>query len=261
MRESEPFPEIIEYIQSITKDYKIELNQYTNEGTVTEKDMKKFLRNFIDKTKVTHVVSGTRSTDPYAQNLEMFVPTDTDKLWPKFTRVLPIYDWSYNEVWDFILRAELPYCELYKRGYTYVGDQTNTSVNPFIAGKHAAFANDNTELFSRTKLINGLPTKNGKFTFDSTKTLIIVAKQPSSPCFLDYQLIEAKVLEFCAQKGHLFEGKLDDAEVIEVSPEIIESGKAFEGAVIMKKQQPGMFSQLFLGVIVNTADKSVEVRI
>ena len=33
----------------------------------------------------------------------------------------PIIDWTEDEVWEFIHRYELPYCELYDKGYTRLG--------------------------------------------------------------------------------------------------------------------------------------------
>lgn len=37
-------------------------------------------------------------------------------------RVLnPIYDWDDNEVWEFIKEYNVPYCELYDKGYTRLG--------------------------------------------------------------------------------------------------------------------------------------------
>lgn len=33
----------------------------------------------------------------------------------------PIIDWSDEEVWEFIRRYEVPYCELYDQGYKRLG--------------------------------------------------------------------------------------------------------------------------------------------
>ena len=47
-------------------------------------------------------------------------------------RILPILDWTYEEVWDFIKMLCIPYCSLYDEGYTSLGSQENTRPNPLL---------------------------------------------------------------------------------------------------------------------------------
>jgi FAD synthetase len=53
-------------------------------------------------------------TDTFVENLTHFDMTDKD--WPEFMRVHPIIDWTFSDVWDFLLKLRIPYCSLYDEG-------------------------------------------------------------------------------------------------------------------------------------------------
>lgn len=72
---------------------------------------------------------GSRKTDPYCENLDLFSQSDVKKGYPNFMRVNPILNWSYETVWNFIHAFEIPYCSLYEQGYTYLGNKRNTTKN------------------------------------------------------------------------------------------------------------------------------------
>ena len=44
---------------------------------------------------------GSRKDDPYCDKLTLESPTDTDKGFPAFLRLLPIIQWEYDQVWKF----------------------------------------------------------------------------------------------------------------------------------------------------------------
>lgn len=73
---------------------------------------------------------GIRRDDPGSEKLEPFKYTDAG--WPKLMRVCPILDWSYSEIWKFLLEHKVPYCSLYDQGYTSIGDKATTSPNPLL---------------------------------------------------------------------------------------------------------------------------------
>ncbi|CAK9230113.1 unnamed protein product [Sphagnum troendelagicum] len=76
------------------------------------------------------IVLGTRMGDPNTVGLGEFAPSSPG--WPPFMRVNPILDWTYRDVWAFILACKLPYCRLYDQGYTSIGKLHDTLPNPAL---------------------------------------------------------------------------------------------------------------------------------
>lgn len=56
----------------------------------------------------------------------------TDNNWPDFIRVHPLLDWTYHDIWNFILQHHIPYCKLYDMGYSSLGDLENSRPNPSL---------------------------------------------------------------------------------------------------------------------------------
>mmetsp|Transcript_12381 Transcript_12381/g.34463 ORF Transcript_12381/g.34463 Transcript_12381/m.34463 type:complete len:167 (+) Transcript_12381:304-804(+) len=50
---------------------------------------------------VRAIVIGTRQSDPNAKGQDVFCPSSEG--WPPFMRVNPILDWTYADVWSFLL--------------------------------------------------------------------------------------------------------------------------------------------------------------
>ncbi|GJE98724.1 phosphoadenosine phosphosulfate reductase family protein [Phanerochaete sordida] len=80
--------------------------------------------------RIEAIVIGTRRTDPHGAKLGFRTPTDPG--WPRFERINPIIDWSYGDVWDFLISLRVPYCSLYDQGYTSLGSTYNTFPNPAL---------------------------------------------------------------------------------------------------------------------------------
>ncbi|XP_003383452.1 PREDICTED: FAD synthase-like [Amphimedon queenslandica] len=119
------FTEVEEFIGQTIKKYKLDLIRI--EGTIQEA---------LGSLKVTHpsinaIIMGTRSTDPYSDNLKTFSSTDAN--WPQYTRIHCILDWTYSQVWVFLRLFEIPYCQLYDKGYTSLGNSTDTKPNPALS--------------------------------------------------------------------------------------------------------------------------------
>eukprot|EP00948_MAST-09A_sp_MAST-9A-sp1_P001384 g1384.t1 len=89
---------------------------------------RKGLETLTEVHNVSCVFMGTRSTDPDGKSQTKLEPSSLG--WPAFMRINPILDWTYQDVWYFLLRGSLPYCSLYNRGYTSIGYRYNTQKNP-----------------------------------------------------------------------------------------------------------------------------------
>lgn len=73
---------------------------------------------------------GNRRSDPWSRDLDPICKSSPG--WPEFSRVFPILDWSYKNVWEFLRIFELPYCRLYDQGYTSLGEKNNSIRNPHL---------------------------------------------------------------------------------------------------------------------------------
>uniref|UniRef100_A0A1I8PUZ6 FAD synthase n=1 Tax=Stomoxys calcitrans TaxID=35570 RepID=A0A1I8PUZ6_STOCA len=83
-----------------------------------------------ERPHIKAVFMGCRRTDPYCQNLKVMQPTDAG--WPPLMRINPILDWTCRDVWQYIYLYNVPYCNLYQKGYTSIGNKTNTLPNPYL---------------------------------------------------------------------------------------------------------------------------------
>lgn len=115
MRRGTVWPEIDIFIERTRSLYNLDLD------VVSGFDYKVAVQRYLDNhPTVKAFLLGNRSTDPSGPRLKHFAPTDPD--WPQAMRVFPILDWSYKEVWEFILGLSLPYCSLYDQGFSSIGE-------------------------------------------------------------------------------------------------------------------------------------------
>ncbi|KAL2631034.1 hypothetical protein R1flu_015720 [Riccia fluitans] len=114
------FPEIDTFTLDTAKAYDLELE-------LIRLDFKSGLVELQKKRPMRAVFLGTRSGDPNAVGQEQFSPSSAG--WPAFMRVNPILDWSYRDVWAFLLACKVPYCSLYDQGYTSIGSIHDTVPN------------------------------------------------------------------------------------------------------------------------------------
>ncbi|KAF8314008.1 adenine nucleotide alpha hydrolases-like protein [Clavulina sp. PMI_390] len=142
-----PFPEIEEFVEEscvrynldlvrIGGDIKEALATYLGTSSLSEARASMHLAKHVEQGKtapgegIKAIVMGTRKTDPYSGNLDYSVRTDAG--WPDVLRIHPIINWTYAEIWQFMLRFNVPYCSLYDEGYTSLGSIYNTWRNPAL---------------------------------------------------------------------------------------------------------------------------------
>ena len=115
------FDEINEYITFITEKYHIKMIEYKNINYKQSIDMLK------KHYHVEGIILGNRKTDPNCHHLEEI--SETDPGWPAILRINPLINWSYKKVWEYIDENKIPVCSLYEKGYTSIGNKTNTFPN------------------------------------------------------------------------------------------------------------------------------------
>ncbi|KAK8957659.1 hypothetical protein KSP39_PZI000668 [Platanthera zijinensis] len=121
------FPEINSFTHETAASYDLQLD-------IIRLDFKSGLVALLKEKTTKAIFLGTRIGDPNAVGQEQFSPSSDG--WPPFMRVNPILDWSYRDVWAFILTCKVPYCILYDKGYTSIGSIYDTDPNASLCIPH-----------------------------------------------------------------------------------------------------------------------------
>ncbi|KAL1839429.1 hypothetical protein VTJ49DRAFT_1499 [Mycothermus thermophilus] len=120
-----PFAEVEDFVTKSASVYHLDLKRYAL-------PMRPALEAYLkDRPAVKAIFLGTRRTDPHGEHLTHFDPTDEG--WPQLMRIHPVIDWHYVEIWAFIRHLQIPFCELYNRGFTSLGGVKDTRPNPALA--------------------------------------------------------------------------------------------------------------------------------
>lgn len=120
---SEQFPAVQSFIRQQTTLYHLDVFE-------TDLDFRQGIQQFTKNETISAFIMGTRGQDPHGRNLEHFQPSSPG--WPPFMRINPILTWSYHDIWRFLRKFSLPYCQLYDHGYTSVGTVSTTVPNPAL---------------------------------------------------------------------------------------------------------------------------------
>ncbi|KAG9441680.1 hypothetical protein H6P81_017534 [Aristolochia fimbriata] len=118
------FPEINSFTYETANTYNLPLE-------IIRLDFKGGLEALLNEKPIKAIFLGTRIGDPNAVGQEQFSPSSPG--WPPFMRVNPILDWSYRDVWAFLLTCKVQYCSLYDQGYTSIGSIYDTVPNALLS--------------------------------------------------------------------------------------------------------------------------------
>ena len=93
---------------------------------------------------------------------EDFVPCDAPA-WPaSMTRVLPLREWDYADVWAVLRGAGWDTCSLYADGYTSLGRREATQRNPHLRREDGSYA-------PAWELEDGAQERAGRIAHDKRK--------------------------------------------------------------------------------------------
>uniref|UniRef100_J3KYG1 FAD synthase n=1 Tax=Oryza brachyantha TaxID=4533 RepID=J3KYG1_ORYBR len=124
------FPEINSFTYDTASTYGLPLETIRT-------DFKSGLEALLKEKPTKAIFLGTRNGDPNAVGQEQFSPSSPG--WPPFMRVNPILDWSYRDVWSFLLTCKVNYCSLYDQGYTSIGSIHDTVPNAQLSDGPGVF--------------------------------------------------------------------------------------------------------------------------
>ncbi|CAH9085674.1 unnamed protein product [Cuscuta epithymum] len=125
---SSAFPEINSFTYEIAEIYNLRMD-------IIRLDFKSGLESLLKANPIKAIFLGVRIGDPTAVGQEQFSPSSPG--WPSFMRVNPILDWSYRDVWAFLLTCKVQYCSLYDQGYTSIGSIHDTVPNELLCVNHS----------------------------------------------------------------------------------------------------------------------------
>lgn len=125
---SSAFPEINSFTYETASTYNVLMD-------ITRLDFKSGLETLLNNNPIRAIFLGVRIGDPTAVGQEQFSPSSPG--WPPFMRVNPILDWSYRDVWAFLLTCKVQYCSLYDQGYTSIGSIYDTVPNALLCNENS----------------------------------------------------------------------------------------------------------------------------
>ncbi|CAG9333969.1 unnamed protein product [Blepharisma stoltei] len=125
--EPDAFEDLIEFVQT-----RLSVSPFTS--LKLSSDIRRGMEELVSQENVEAVFLGQRISDPYAPQQ---INSASSPGWPVFMRVCPILNWSYGDIWHFIVSTKTSFCHLYEKGYTSLGPKSRTRPNPYLDDKPA----------------------------------------------------------------------------------------------------------------------------
>jgi len=145
--EKDTFKEVIDFMHESEQRYGFRL-------VIIRRSIKEGLADLLSRFPLLEgIFLGTRRSDPHCQTLEYFSPTDKD--WPQIMRINPILEWEYHDIWSFLNIFQVPYCKLYRDGYTSLGGSKSTRPNPALKLPDGSFS-------PASELVDGTKERDGR---------------------------------------------------------------------------------------------------
>ena len=142
------FSEILDFMAFSEKYWSFEIIR------IKADNMKQGLDYLVKNYGVKAVFLGVRLSDFH--NIKMNFFEKTTPGWPDAMRVMPLLNWTYHDIWNYIEKYNIPCCSLYENVYTSIGSIEDTKPNPALYDeetkqyKHAKMLSDeNLERFGR----------------------------------------------------------------------------------------------------------------
>ncbi|ESS64484.1 putative phosphoadenosine phosphosulfate reductase-like protein [Trypanosoma cruzi] len=120
----EEFSEVVAFREAYLENHGL-----TGVKTDLSLSMKDGLAQLKESKGIALVFMGTRSSDS-AHQKKSVEPTTAG--WPEMLRACPVFHWGYEDIWGYILAYSLPFCVLYKMGYTSLGLRGATAPNVLL---------------------------------------------------------------------------------------------------------------------------------
>ena len=132
------FDEILNFLKYCEQHFSIDIIRIQTDN------LKHGLDYLVKNYNVKAVFLGVRLSD--FNNAQMNFFEKTTPGWPEATRVMPILNWTYKIIWEYIDKFNIPSCSLYSHGYTSIGSTIDTEPNP-------ALYNEQEKTYSHARLL------------------------------------------------------------------------------------------------------------